>query len=121
MNETVYYSAWDGHLYAVHPDGSLKWRFLVRAKEQIWSSPALSLAGDETVYVGGNKSLLAITQADGSAPMLRWSVSTRAPIFASPTVMMHALMVVSPCTCQGSTRACGVLGSVTGHDSNLAG
>lgn len=50
-DENVYFSSWDGHLYAASPDGSLRWKLRVGAlaglEEQIWSSPALGAGSDD--------------------------------------------------------------------------
>jgi hypothetical protein len=88
-DETVYASSWDGHLYALHPNGSVRWKFLIKAHDQIWSSPALapcSNCTDTVVYLGGSESLLAVGLTAAGQPALRWSIHTRAPVLASPTV-----------------------------------
>lgn len=87
-DETVYLSSWDGYLYAVNPDGTLKWRFLVQVEQRLWSSPALS-ADESIVYVAGNGSLLAVEQSSaavGGGPVLRWAVRTGGEVLASPTI-----------------------------------
>jgi outer membrane protein assembly factor BamB len=92
-NETVYVSSWGGDIYAINPDGSLQWRFVVREGEKLWSSPALgtwkniSTGVDSTViYVGGDKSLLALRVGAWGEAEIMWEVHTALPIFASPTV-----------------------------------
>jgi outer membrane protein assembly factor BamB len=46
---TIYVGSYDGKLYAVNPDGTMKWSFLTR--EGVGdSSPAIG--GDGTIYVG---------------------------------------------------------------------
>jgi outer membrane protein assembly factor BamB len=98
-DETIYFGSWDGYLYAVHPDGNLKWRLMVGAntglEEQLWSSCALAAAaGDSsalsnqtgpTVYIGANESLVAVGQT-AAGPVVRWALRTGAAVFASPTV-----------------------------------
>ena len=97
-DETIYFGSWDGYLYAVHPDGNLKWRLVVGAntglEEQLWSSCALAaVAGDSalsnqtgpTVYIGANESLVAVGQT-AAGPVVRWALRTGAAVFASPTV-----------------------------------
>jgi outer membrane protein assembly factor BamB len=52
----MYFGSNDGFLYALNPDGSLKWRFEIGDKT-ILSSPAIG--NDGTVYMG-NRCLYAI-------------------------------------------------------------
>jgi outer membrane protein assembly factor BamB len=47
---TIYAGATDFNLYALKPDGSLKWSFSPGVSIQIWTTPAI--AGDGTVYFG---------------------------------------------------------------------
>jgi outer membrane protein assembly factor BamB len=89
-DEAIYFSSWDGQLYAAHPDGSPRWKIKVGTssglEEQLWSSPALGGGGsDPVVYVGANESLVAVSQT-GGVPTIIWSVRTKAAIFASPTI-----------------------------------
>ena len=91
-NETVYYSSWDGHLYAVNADGTAKWSFRC-GTGKIWSSPALS-ADEGTVYIGANNSLLAVSQTATGPPVLRWAVRTKEPVFASPTLDEHGVVYI---------------------------
>jgi outer membrane protein assembly factor BamB len=88
-DETIYVSSWDGYISAISPDGSLRWKFLTRKGEQIWGSPALAPCNNcssDVVYVGANKSLLAVGLTAAGRPVLKWAVQTKATIFASPTV-----------------------------------
>ena len=92
-NETLYYSSWDGHMYAVHAaDGTAKWSFRC-GTGKIWSSPALS-ADEGTVYIGANNSLLAVSQTAAGPPVLRWAVRTKEPVFASPTLDEHGVVYI---------------------------
>lgn len=47
-NGVVYFGSWDNHVYAVNPDGTLKYKFLTGG--DVWSSPAIGTDG--TVYIG---------------------------------------------------------------------
>ncbi|WP_242156264.1 PQQ-binding-like beta-propeller repeat protein [Aestuariivivens sediminis] len=49
QNGVIYFGSWDDHVYAVNPDGTLKYKFLTGGN--VWSSPAIG--SDGTIYVGG--------------------------------------------------------------------
>ncbi|WP_178989549.1 outer membrane protein assembly factor BamB family protein [Winogradskyella schleiferi] len=49
VNGVIYFGSWDNHVYAVNPDGTLKYKFLTDG--DVWSSPAIG--SDGTIYVGG--------------------------------------------------------------------
>eukprot|EP00040_Diaphanoeca_grandis_P000108 m.14402 g.14402 ORF g.14402 m.14402 type:complete len:415 (+) comp10111_c1_seq1:153-1397(+) len=88
-DESIYLTSWDGYLYAVNPDGSQRWRFLVHEKQQLWASPALApsdTTSNVTVYIGGNESLIAIRHTAQFGTVVLWSVATGWPVLASPTV-----------------------------------
>ncbi|MEO0080493.1 MAG: PQQ-binding-like beta-propeller repeat protein, partial [candidate division WOR-3 bacterium] len=53
----------DGYLYAIKPDGKLRWRY--RTEGPIYSSPAIG--SDGTAYFGSNDGYLYAVQ--GSAPL----------------------------------------------------
>jgi outer membrane protein assembly factor BamB len=78
---TIYTGANNSNMYAVAPDGSMKW--LYQAERQlagIWTTPALSADGS-TIYFGANKGgVYAIKTADGSK---RWQFAIYGPIYAS--------------------------------------
>jgi outer membrane protein assembly factor BamB len=72
--ETIYCASTDGYCYALHPDGSLIWKFAARMP--IRSSPVLGAGPDGgwIVYFGcGDGRLYALNAADGS---LRWAYDT---------------------------------------------
>ena len=98
-DEAVYTSSWDGAVAAIWPNGTVRWRFVVRQGEKLWGSPALGFhpgggggggggVWGDVVYVGGNASLLAIAApgATSAPPTLAWAVPLGAVVFASPTV-----------------------------------
>jgi len=69
---TIYIGSWDIYLYAVNPDGTLKWKLNTPAS--ISSSPVIG--ADGTVYVGTSRYLYAIYSsseglADSPWPMFR--------------------------------------------------
>lgn len=72
---TIYFGSWDTYIYALNPDGTLKWKYQTDGAIAPLASPTLS-TDEATVYVGSgdpNKdeggTLYAIKAADGN---LRW-------------------------------------------------
>jgi len=78
---TVYIGANNSNMYAVNPDGSLKWLFEAeRELAGIWTTPVLSADGS-TLYFGANKGgVYALNTADGSK---RWQFPVYGSIYAS--------------------------------------
>ena len=48
VNGVIYFGSWDDHVYAVNPDGTLKYKF--PTGNNVWSSPAIG--PDGTIYIG---------------------------------------------------------------------
>jgi len=71
---TVYIGSWDTCLYAVHPDGTIKWKY--RTNGGIASSPAVG--DDGTVYVGSYDRYVHAVNPDGT---LKWKVETWSEVF----------------------------------------
>jgi outer membrane protein assembly factor BamB len=74
---TIYIGSWDTYVYAVYPNGTLKWRYKTAGSIAPLASPSLSPDG-LTLYVGSGDAnditdgtLYAINTADGT---LKWSV-----------------------------------------------
>jgi uncharacterized repeat protein (TIGR01451 family) len=76
---TIYIGSGDHKLYAVKPDGTLRWAYTTGAA--ISSSPAIG--PDGTVYVGSLDHSVYAVRPDGT---LRWSHATGGEVYASPTV-----------------------------------
>jgi outer membrane protein assembly factor BamB len=78
---TVYIGANNSNLYAVAPDGSMKWLFEAeRELAGIWTTPVLSADGG-TLYFGANKGgIYALNTVDGSR---RWQFPVYGSIYAS--------------------------------------
>ena len=72
-------------LYAIRPDGTLKWRF--ETGNEIWSSPAIGQDG--TIYVGSD-GLYAISP-DGT---LKWRFQTSGLIKSSPAIVQDGTIYV---------------------------
>jgi outer membrane protein assembly factor BamB len=96
---TVYVGSGD-YLYALNPDGTLKWRY--QTGYEVQSSPAI--ASDGTIYVGSGDYLYALNP-DGT---LKWRHQTggsvRSPAIASDGTIyvgsddgyLHAIQGTSP-------------------------
>jgi len=76
---TIYIGSTDSALYAVNPDGTLKWRFLTGG--WVRSSPAI--APDGTIYIGSCDSSLYAVNPDGT---LRWRYVTGGCVSSSPAI-----------------------------------
>ncbi len=72
----------DTAFYAVNPDGSLKWKFVM--DDGVESSPGIG--PDGTVYVGSYDSCLYAIRDLGTEGELLWKFKTGGPIDASPTI-----------------------------------
>ena len=81
VDGTVFIGANNSNMYAVRPDGSMKWLFEAeRELAGIWTTPALSADGS-TLYFGANKGgVYALSTSDGSK---RWQVPVYGSIYAS--------------------------------------
>jgi outer membrane protein assembly factor BamB len=78
---TVYVGANNSNMYAVKPDGSLKWLYEAdRELAGIWTTPALSADGS-VLYFGANKGgVYAVNTADGTK---KWQFQVYGSIYAS--------------------------------------
>ncbi|MGI9145525.1 MAG: PQQ-binding-like beta-propeller repeat protein [Chloroflexota bacterium] len=78
---TVYIGANNSNMYAVRPDGSMKWLFEAeRELAGIWTTPVLSTGGD-TLYFGANKGgVYALDVANGSR---KWQFAVYGSVYAS--------------------------------------
>ena len=78
-NGIIYFGDLDGYLYALYPDGSLKWKYDIGG--WIWSCPAI--AEDGTIYVGSDKNYLFAINPDGSE---KWKFNAHDTIYSSPAI-----------------------------------
>ncbi|MCJ7655831.1 MAG: PQQ-binding-like beta-propeller repeat protein [Dehalococcoidia bacterium] len=76
VGDIVFIHSSDGKLYAINPDGSLKWSFTTGGS----TNPAPAIALDGTIYVPSGRDLFALNQ-DGS---LKWKYTTAANNFLAP-------------------------------------
>ena len=75
---TIYVSSDDHFLYALNPDGSLKWKY---ETGDVLSSPAVG--SDGTIYVGSKDRQFYAINPDGT---LKWVYPTRTAFTASPAI-----------------------------------
>ncbi|MCL0083917.1 PQQ-binding-like beta-propeller repeat protein [Thermodesulfovibrionales bacterium] len=80
---------WFSSLYALNPDGSLKWSFETPAGFGFRSSPAT--AADGTIYVGSGDDRLYALNPDGS---LKWSFGTGGDVDSSPAITPDGTIIV---------------------------
>ena len=76
---TVYEGSYDGKLYAINPDGTLKWSYASGGR--IYGSPAIG--SDGTIYFGSFDYLLYALNPDGT---LKWTYTTGGQIRGSPAI-----------------------------------
>jgi outer membrane protein assembly factor BamB len=80
---TIFVGANNSNLYAISPDGSMKWPQPFEAERElagIWTTPALSADGS-VLYFGANKGgVYAVNTADGTK---RWQFPVYGSIYAS--------------------------------------
>ena len=82
LDGTLYVGSDDETLYAINPDGLLKWTFSTNG--QILSSPAIGADGTGTiVYVGSEDDNLYAINPDGSQ---KWAFPTNGQIHSSPAI-----------------------------------
>ncbi|MBU1626836.1 PQQ-binding-like beta-propeller repeat protein [bacterium] len=86
---TIYFVAFDGRLYALNEDGSLKWSTLL-GKEgiPIDTTPAISLNGERIFITSPDRSIYAVDASgqDGIQGRVVWSYRTNGYISTSPAV-----------------------------------
>jgi outer membrane protein assembly factor BamB len=87
---TIYIGANNSNMYAVAPDGSMKWLFEAeRELAGIWTTPAVSADG-KVIYFGANKGgIYAVNTADGSK---RWQFPVYGSIYASSVLDSRGIL-----------------------------
>ena len=76
---TIYIGSEDRYIYALNPNGTLKWRY--RTGDRVVSSPAISKNG--TIYIGSIDGALYALDPDGT---LQWKFQTGRPFEDPPTI-----------------------------------
>ena len=88
-DNTIYGRGRNGDLYAVNPNGSLKWKF--RPTGRMWSSPALSVDG--TLYAGCSEYSFYAINPDGSE---KWKIRLDGIVNSSPAIGADGTIYVRP-------------------------
>jgi len=78
-NGTIYFGDFDDYLYALNPDGTLKWKY--RTGGWIWSTPAIDEKG--IVYIGSYDGRLYSINPNGT---LNWRFQSGGSISSSPAI-----------------------------------
>jgi len=86
-DSTIYVGSYDSNLYAINPDGSLKWKYTTG--DVIESSPAVGTDG--VIYVGSNDNNVYAINPDGT---LKWSYTTNDNVASSPAVGTNSTVYV---------------------------
>ncbi|MFC1490616.1 PQQ-binding-like beta-propeller repeat protein [Candidatus Latescibacterota bacterium] len=76
---TIYIGSKDGLLYALNPNGTLKWKYSTNGP--IWSSPAIGSNG--VIYIGSDDTALHAVNPNGTG---KWKYLTDGEIWASPAI-----------------------------------
>ncbi|MDD5688935.1 MAG: PQQ-binding-like beta-propeller repeat protein, partial [Caldisericia bacterium] len=81
----------DDYLYALNPDGTLKWKFETEGDGMhgIYSSPAIG--SDGTIYVGTDDDYLYALNPDGT---LKWKFKANNAISSSPAISSDGTIYV---------------------------
>lgn len=79
VDGTLYFGSEYYQIYAVNPDGTIKWSF--STEDKVDSSPAIGIDG--TIYVGSHDSYLYAINPDGT---LKWKYKTDRFTQSSPTI-----------------------------------
>lgn len=79
---TIYIGSTDGYLYAINPDGSLKWRFTEPAP-YISFNAAPMVDGDGTIYARRNNGYLYALNPNGT---LKWKTQVYYDTWAAPAL-----------------------------------
>ncbi|MBM4066249.1 MAG: hypothetical protein FJ266_11540 [Planctomycetes bacterium] len=86
-DSTIYVGSYDSNLYAINPNGTLKWKY--KTGDVIESSPAVGTDG--VVYVGSNDDKVYAVNPNGT---LKWYYSTGGDVVSSPAVGTNSTVYV---------------------------
>lgn len=86
--ETIYVGSSDNNLYAINPDGTIKWSFPTEGA--VTSTPAVGW--NRKIYFGSQDYFVYALHSDGS---LYWSYETGGPIDSSPVIADNKVYITS--------------------------
>lgn len=90
FGKTIYFVSRDGHLYAIAPDGTLRWRFELPVDDfYTYSSPVVG--PDGTVYVGDFDGGINAISPEGE---LLWRFETGESVRSTPLVTAEGIIYV---------------------------
>ena len=84
---TIYFGSWDDYLYALYPDGTLKWK--LDCYSSISSSPAIG--ADGTIYVGAYSGTIFSVDIYGNE---NWRYQTGDYVLSSPAIDKNGVVYV---------------------------
>lgn len=88
-NGTIYIGSNDGNLYAINPDGTIKWKVNVGTGWYSTSSPAIG--SDGTIYIGSLDYNVYVINPDGT---VKWKFKTELYIYSSPAIGPDGIIYV---------------------------
>jgi len=91
---TIYVGSWDNYLYAINPDGTLRWRYLTG--DCVLSSPAIAVDG--TIYVGSGAHFVYAIEDNKTEGSLKWTYSCARFVSSSPAIGADGTLYVG-CGC----------------------
>jgi len=86
-DETIIFGSKDWYVYAMNPNGTLKWVY--KTGQPIWSDPAI--ASDGTIYITSCDHYLYALHSNGN---LKWKFNTGQIISASPVIAPNGTIYV---------------------------
>ena len=86
---TIYIANRGRKLYAINPDGTLKWSYTIG---NVYGSPAI--AADGTIYIGTDDKKLYAINPDGT---LKWTYTTGKFIYGSPAIATDGTIYIGSC------------------------
>ncbi len=79
---TIYVGCLDNYLYAINPDGTLRWRYLTG--DWVLSSPAIAVDG--TIYVGSGDHFVYAIEDNETEGSLKWRYCCTGYVLSSPAI-----------------------------------
>ena len=86
-NGTIYIGSLDDMLYAINPNGTLKWTF--DAEDQVFSSPVIG--PDGTIYFGSRSKAVFAVDPNGFE---KWRVTTSGEVLSSPALSANGILYI---------------------------